>query len=82
MGGIFSRILLRRGIDKAKWHPVVVKVFEFEEAKEAFYYLKINFITYQWSETNGRVRSISEKLSFVFRTRILHLIRHKSVFRV
>jgi len=32
---------LVRGIDKGKWHPVVDKVFDFEDAKAAFEYLKV-----------------------------------------
>jgi NADPH:quinone reductase-like Zn-dependent oxidoreductase len=32
---------LVRGLDKSRWHPVVDKVFEFEQAKEAFDYLKV-----------------------------------------
>jgi NADPH:quinone reductase-like Zn-dependent oxidoreductase len=34
---------LVRGIDKGKWHPVVDKVFEFEQAKDAFEHLKVKF---------------------------------------
>jgi NADPH:quinone reductase-like Zn-dependent oxidoreductase len=32
---------LVRGLDKSRWHPVVDKVFEFEQAKGAFDYLKV-----------------------------------------
>jgi NADPH:quinone reductase-like Zn-dependent oxidoreductase len=32
---------LIRGLDKAKWHPVVDKVFEFKDANAAFEYLKV-----------------------------------------
>ena len=32
---------LLRSLDKARWHPVVDKVFSFEDAKDAFEHLKV-----------------------------------------
>jgi NADPH:quinone reductase-like Zn-dependent oxidoreductase len=32
---------LIRGLEKGRWHPIVDRVFQFEEAKEAFEYLKV-----------------------------------------
>lgn len=32
---------LIRSLDKARWHPMVDRVFKFEEAEEAFEYLKV-----------------------------------------
>jgi len=33
---------LIRGMEKGMWNPVVDRVFKFEEAKEAFEYLKVS----------------------------------------
>lgn len=35
---------LIRGLEKARWKPVVDRVFGFEEAKEAFQYLKVRSV--------------------------------------
>ena len=32
---------LVRGLEKSRWHPVVDKVFKFDQVKEAFEYLKV-----------------------------------------
>jgi NADPH:quinone reductase-like Zn-dependent oxidoreductase len=50
---------LVRGLDKGKWHPVVDRVFQFEEAKEAFEYLKVRSSVF--SETNNIESKTSRK---------------------
>jgi NADPH:quinone reductase-like Zn-dependent oxidoreductase len=33
---------LVRGLERGRWHPVVDRVFDFEEAREAFDYLEVS----------------------------------------